>query len=58
MVVFRALIFLALLASALSFVLYAVTSQIKFRRYGIRVLLCTLGAALFFFAVLIVERVR
>ncbi len=58
MVVFRALIFLALLASALSFVLYAVTSQIKYRRYGMRVLLWTLAAAFFFFAVLIVERVR
>lgn len=57
MVVFRALILLALLASALSFVLYAVTSQIKYRRYGIRVLLWTLGAAFFFFAVLIVQRV-
>lgn len=57
MVVFRALILLALLASALSFGLYALTSQIKYRRYGMRVLLWTLGAAFFFFAVLIVQRV-
>ena len=57
MVVFRALIFLALLASVLSFVLYALTSQVRFRQYGVRVLLCTLGAAFFFFAVLIFQRV-
>ncbi|SFB67354.1 hypothetical protein SAMN05216344_10177 [Polaromonas sp. OV174] len=57
MVVFRALIFLALLASALSFVLYILTSQLRFRRWGILTLLWTLAAAFIFFAVLIVQRV-
>lgn len=57
MVVFRALIFLALLSSALSFVLYILTSQLRFRRWGILTLAWTLAAAFIFFAVLIVQRV-
>ena len=58
MVVFRFMIFVALLASAVSFVLYAVTSQVRFRRQGLTILKWTLIAAFGFFAVLILERFR
>ncbi len=57
MVVFRALILLALLASALSFGLYAITGQVQHRRRGWLILKWTLAAAFGFFAVLIAERV-
>jgi hypothetical protein len=55
MVVFRLMILLALLASALSFVLYAITSQARFRHHGLTILKWTLIAAFGFFAVLTVE---
>lgn len=58
MVVFRAMILLALLASAVSFVLYAITSQMRYRRQGLNILKWTLIAAFGFFAVLTVERFR
>ena len=61
MVVFRFMILLALLAllaSAVSFVLYAITSQMRFRRQGLNILKWTLIAAFGFFAVLIFERFR
>ena len=45
MVVFRFMILLALLASAVSFVLYAITSQMRFRRQGLNILKWTLVAA-------------
>lgn len=57
MVVFRAMILLALLASVLSFILYALTSQIKHRQRGLAILKWTLIAAFVFFAVLIVDRI-
>ena len=57
MVVFRAIILLALLASLLSFILYALTSQVKHRRRGLAILKWTLIAAFGFFAVLILQRV-
>ena len=57
MVVFRAMILLALLASVLSFVLYALTSQIKHRQRGLAILKWTLISAFVFFAILIVDRV-
>ena len=58
MVVFRFMILLALLASAVSFVLYALTSQVRFRRQGLNILKWTLVAAFGFFAVLIFESFR
>lgn len=57
MVVFRGIILLALLASLGAFVLYAATSQVRFRRYGLTILKWTLVAAFGFFAVLIAGRV-
>ena len=57
MVVFRAIILLALLASLVSFILYAVTSQVEHRRRGLAILKWTLIAAFGFFAVLIFQRV-
>ena len=58
MVVFRFMILLALLAAAVSFVLYALTSHLRFRRQGLNILKWTLVAAFGFFAVLILERFR
>lgn len=57
MVVFRAMILMALIASLLSFILYALTSQMKHRQRGLAILKWTLIAAFVFFAVLIVDRV-
>ena len=57
MAVFRFLMLLLLVASAVSFILYAVTGQMRYRKIGLRVLTATVIAGLFFFAVLIVERV-
>lgn len=56
MAVFRALMLLMLVASALSFVLYAATGQMRFRVFGLRVLIGALVAGFVFFAVLIAER--
>lgn len=56
MLVFRWLILLCLLASAVSFALYAGTGQAHFKRYGWVTLKWTLLAAFGFFAVLALER--
>ncbi|HUR88862.1 MAG TPA: hypothetical protein VMZ74_07245 [Ramlibacter sp.] len=56
MAVFRFLMLLLLVASAVSFVLYAVTGQARYRKIGLRVLVSALAAGFVFFAVLIVER--
>jgi hypothetical protein len=56
MAVFRALMLLALVASGVSFVLYAATGQMRYRRFGLTVLMWTLLAGFVFFAVLIAER--
>jgi hypothetical protein len=56
MALFRALMLLLLVASAVSFVLYAVTGQTRYRRFGLRVLITALVAGFVFFAVLIAER--
>jgi hypothetical protein len=56
MAVFRALMLLLLVASAISFALYAATGQMRFRLFGLRVLKWTLVAGFVFFAVLIAER--
>jgi hypothetical protein len=57
MLLFRWLIFLLLLAAAVSFAFYAGTGQARFKRYGLVVLKWTLIAAFGFFAVLILERI-
>jgi len=54
--VFRALVLLMLVASGVSFVLYAATGQMRYRRFGLTVLMWTLLAGFVFFAVLIAER--
>lgn len=56
MLLFRWLILLCLLASAVSFALYAGTGQAHFKRYGWVTLKWTLIAAFGFFAVLALER--
>jgi hypothetical protein len=56
MAVFRFLMLLLLVASAVSFVFYAVTGQMRYRRFGLRVLSAALIAGFVFFAVLIAER--
>lgn len=57
MAVFRFLMLLLLVASAISFVLYAATGQARFRTIGLRVLTGAIVAGFVFFAVLIAERV-
>ncbi|AMO24263.1 hypothetical protein GCM10027034_15290 [Ramlibacter solisilvae] len=56
MAVFRALMLLMLVASGISFVLYATTGQMRYRRLGLTLLTWTLAAGFVFFAVLIAER--
>ncbi|NML84765.1 hypothetical protein [Polaromonas sp.] len=57
MLLFRWLILLFLLAAVVSFMFYAGTGQVRFKRFGLIVLKWTLIAAFGFFAVLILERV-
>ncbi len=57
MLVFRFLVLLCLLASAVSFAFYVGTGQPRFRHWGWKILKWTLLAAFGFFAVLILERV-
>ena len=57
MLLFRWAILLLLLAAGVSFVFYAGTGQLKYRRFGWVVLKWTLLAAFGFFAVLIAEQV-
>ena len=56
MVIARALILVLLLAAAGCFVFFALTGQVKYKRYGLRILQWTFGTAFLFFAVLAVER--
>lgn len=53
---FRVLILLLLLGCVASFVLYIVTGQARFKRYGLVTLKWVLLSGFGFFAVLIVER--
>ena len=55
MAVFRIALLLLLMASAISFVVYAVTGQEKFRKVGLRILFAAVAAGFVFFAVLIAE---
>jgi hypothetical protein len=57
MFVFRAAMFLLLLASGVSFAFYATTGQQRFKRWGLTILKWTLFAAVGFFAVLVLERI-
>ena len=54
--VFRALLFLMLLAGAGCFAAYAVTADAKYRAWGLRVVKWAIVAGVVFFAVLIVMR--
>jgi hypothetical protein len=56
MAAFRALLLLMLLAGVACFAAYAVSGQIRFRRYGLRLVQWTVIAGLAFFAVLIALR--
>jgi hypothetical protein len=56
MPVFRALVFLLLVAGLLCFAMYVATGQLKWRQLGIRIVRWTVVAALGFFAVLFLER--
>ena len=57
MLLARWLILLLLLAAVLSFALFAFTAEPRFKRFGLRLVQWTVLAGLFFFAVLILERV-
>ncbi len=57
MLLFRWLVLLCLLGSAVCFAFYAGTGQARFKRWGWIVLKWTLLAAFLFFTVLILERV-
>jgi hypothetical protein len=53
----RWLILLLLLSAAVSFACFAVTGQVRFKRYGLTVLKWTMAGAFAFFGVLILERI-
>jgi hypothetical protein len=56
MLVFRWLMLLLLLGSAVCFAFYAGTGQVRFKHYGLRSLKWALIGGFVFFAVLILER--
>ena len=56
MMVVRILIFMLLGASALSFVLFLITGQIKYRRWGFALFKWTMLAIVVFFGVLFVSQ--
>ena len=56
MLLFRLAILIALVASGVLFAIYGITSERRFRRYGLITLGWTLFAALIFFGVLIADR--
>jgi hypothetical protein len=53
---FRALLLLMLVAGAACFAAYALSGQLRYRHYGIRLVQWTVVAGLAFFAVLIILR--
>ncbi len=57
MLIFRWLILLLLLGVVVSFIFYAGTGQVRYKRYGLITLKWTLIAGLGFFVVLILERI-
>jgi len=56
MIALRILVFMLLGASALSFLLYLITGQVRFRRWGFAIFKWTLLAILVFFGVLFVSQ--
>ncbi len=57
MALFRGLFFVLLLGAVILFALYGATGQLKYRKFGLRIVIGTLLAAFGFFAVLIVQRI-
>jgi hypothetical protein len=57
MLLFRWLILILLIGSAMSFAFFVATGEPRFKRYGLLTLKWTLIAAFGFFAVLVLERV-
>jgi VIT1/CCC1 family predicted Fe2+/Mn2+ transporter len=55
MAFFRVLILLMLVAAGISFALFALTSNARYKRTGLRILGGTLVAAVVFFAILIAD---
>jgi len=55
MAVFRILMLLLLVASVISFALYAFTGQTRYRKIGLRTLITAIVAGFVFFAVVIAE---
>ena len=58
MLALRWLILVPLIASVVCFMLFAVTGQARYKRFGLVVLKWTLAAAFVFFVVLIFDRLR
>ena len=58
MLLFRWLLILLMLAACAFFALFAITGQLRFKRYGLLILKGTLISAFGFFAVLTLERFR
>ena len=56
MAIFRIVIVLLLVAAGISFALFALTSNARYKRAGLRILAGTLVAAFVFFAILIVDQ--
>jgi hypothetical protein len=55
MALFRIIIVLLLVAAGISFALFAITSNVRYKRTGLRLLGGTLVAAFVFFAILIAD---
>ncbi len=58
MAVTRTLVLLLLVAAGVCFGLYAITGNVRYKRWGWRIAIGTLIAALFFFAVLVAQQWR
>ncbi len=56
MLIVRGAFLLLLLAAAICFGIYASTGDMRYRRVGLATLKWTVGVGVFFFAVLIVQR--
>ena len=52
----RLLVMLLAVAAVLCFALYGLTRQPRWRRRGVLILKCTVGAAVLFFALMIMDR--
>lgn len=56
MLLVRVLVLVLLVASGISFALFALTGQVKYKKFGLAVLKWTLFATVGFFVVLFVQR--